>query len=125
MVNHQTSNKEHAMRFSPEHADILLECRRRTLALETDPEPPAWKTWEVDDWLEQAEHGPFFSIPSWFDTTADYMRMRYLRAIGDLEGAGLLVTYRRWGRKLTAFRLTDAGMKLAGELEVKAEVTTG
>lgn len=112
------------MRFSPEHAAVLLECRRRTLALETDPEPPAWKPWEVAAWLEQAEHGPFFSAPDWFDTNADHMRMRYLRAIADLDAAGLLVRYCRWGRKLTSIRLTADGMTLAAELETQAEVTT-
>lgn len=105
------------MRFSPEHAAVLLECRRRMRDLET-ADPPWWGRAE---WLEQAEHGPFFSVPDWFDTNADHMRMRYLRAIADLDAAGLLVRYCRWGRKLTSIRLTDEWMKLAGELEIQAE----
>ena len=113
------------MRFSPEHAAVLLECRRRMVALETDPEPAAWRTREVNAWLEQAEHGPFFSVPDWFDTNADHLRMRYLRVIADLDDAGLLVRYCRWGRNLTIICLTDEGMKLVADLETQAEAPTG
>ncbi len=111
--------------LKPEHAEILIECRRRMIALETDPNPSPWKTWEVSARLEQAKHGPFFSVPDWFKTKADHMRMRYLRAIADLEAAGLLVTYRRWERKLTAIRLTDVGLALSCELATQTETPVG
>jgi hypothetical protein len=53
------------------------------------------------------------------------MDMRYLRAITDLDDAGLLVRYCQWGRKLTNICLTDEGMKLAADLETQAEAPTG
>ncbi|MBM3996309.1 MAG: hypothetical protein FJ303_19475 [Planctomycetes bacterium] len=101
------------MHWKPEHAEILTECRRRMIALETAE--PEW--WEQADWLEQVEHGPTFSIPEWFGTNADYMRMRYLRALADLEAAGLLIRFCRYGRKLTHVELTAEGMKAAAEME--------
>jgi hypothetical protein len=76
-------------------------------------------------WLEQVEHGPTFSIPDWFNTTADHLRMRYLRAVADLEGTGLLVRYYRWGRKLTHIELTAAGLKAAAELDANATAPAG
>src|SRR5262249_25878155 len=86
--------------------------RRRMLALETAE--PEW--WERGAWLEQVEHGRALSIPDWFDTDADFMRMRYLRAVADLEAAGLLVRFCRWGRKLSHIELMAEGMKAAAEL---------
>lgn len=106
------------MRWKPEHAEILVECRRRMLALETAE--PKW--FEQADWLEQVEHGPAFSIPAWFGTEADYMRMRYLRAIVDLENGGLLVRYCRWGRKLSHIELTPEGMKAAAAVQRTGQI---
>jgi hypothetical protein len=50
-------------------------------------------------------------------------RMRYLRALANLEAAGLLVRYCRWGRKLSHIELTAEGMKASAKLNVQGTGT--
>ena len=79
------------MRFSPEHANVLVECRWRMLALETDPEPPAWNRWEVAAWLE-----------------ADPPK-RFSRLVDAALGRDAHLEYQRM-RRLHAYEITEAGL---------------
>jgi len=84
--------------------------------LTQQPRPREWEVWNIDAFDEQIEHGPRYGCGAWFDITADHERMRLRRAIVDLERGGLLVTWKRWGRRLSNIRLTGTGMAVAKEL---------
>lgn len=98
--------------MKPEHARLLLECSRRMCELASTPRPEDWQTWLVDEYDEQVEHGPRYGCGEWFGPHPEHQRMRYRRAIDELERGGLLITWRRWGRRLSNLRLTRKGKAL-------------
>ena len=109
-----------AEKLKREHAALLVECLRRTLALEKGP-PPAgfdgWFSWDRQKYLDQFDRGPAYSTEAWFGgLVTEAERMRSLRALRDLERAGLVRTWKRDGRRLTNVRLTDGGAELARRL---------
>jgi hypothetical protein len=71
----------------------------------------------IEDRLEELEHGPAFTVWGWFGMRRPHAKSRYLRAVYGMRATGLLVVRKRWGRKLSAIRLTAAGMAKANELE--------
>jgi DNA-binding transcriptional regulator YhcF (GntR family) len=74
--------------------------------------------------LEDSE----LSIVRWFaDAGPDAIRMRYARALRDLEAAGLIQSWRKWGTKISHLKLTAAGERVASELlseQMKESATT-
>ena len=107
MIKQQTSG------MKPEHLGVLVECYRRMRELADAPRPEGWQTWLVGDYDEQVEHGPKYACGGWFGPTPEHQRMRYRRAIDYLEQIGLLITWRRWGRRLSHIRLTKQGEVVA------------
>ena len=99
-----------------EHEKILIECFVRMRVLEKTPRPPDWKVWECDEYDELQVHGPAYAVGAWFPGVPNHERMRYRRAIDDLERAGLLFAFKRWGRRLSNVKLTEAGEKIARKL---------
>jgi hypothetical protein len=69
---------------------------------------------------------PRYAASNWFGSVAEYERMRFLRAIADLERGGLLETWKRCGRRLSNFKLSDAGTELVEKtfLKTEADVAT-
>lgn len=102
---------------------LLLETLARTEALETVEQPPRWAWWKWEPLEQQREHGPRFSGPSWFGSPAAKDRMRFLRALRELERAGLVQLHRPWGR-LVNVKLTDEGIQVSKQLkqEMQSEV---
>jgi hypothetical protein len=91
---------------------ILVELYARELEIAELPDPPAWKRWEVEPLQLDREFGPSYS-PTWFDdlTATNAGRQRFLRAIYDLEGRGLLEVIRSQRGRLERLRTTEAGRK--------------
>jgi hypothetical protein len=102
--------------MNDEHGEILVRCLQRMQALECAKRPPKWRALENEDFDEQLEHGPRYAAGSWFGQIQNHERQRLLRAISELERGGLLVTHRRWGRRLSHIRLTAEGEKIAQKL---------
>jgi hypothetical protein len=98
-----------------EHREVLVECLRREQELRETKAPPKWQTWAYDEHVEQLKYGPHFSSAAWFQTDLPHEQRRYLRAVRDLERAGLVETWSRWGRRLTGLKLTAEGRRLALE----------
>lgn len=83
-----------------------------------EPEPSAW--WLVMERAEQRAHGFPYKATSWFGSELpEHIRMRCRRAIDRLEANGLIVTWRKHGKRLTHLQLTAAGTQLAVELLAK------
>ena len=87
----QTSN------MKPEQVRLLLECARRMQELANTPRPEDWQVWLVYEYDEQIEHGPRYGCGEWFGPVPEHQRMRYRRAIDELERGGLLVTWFGFG----------------------------
>jgi hypothetical protein len=104
------------MNTKPEHVEILKECLRRMQEHAQTPRPPEWKWWERRPYDEITTHGPEYGCGEWFGNVPECQRMRYRRAIADLERGGLLVTWSRGGRRLSHIRLTPMGEKVAREV---------
>ena len=102
--------------MKPEHREVLIECLRRMREHAATPRPADWLVWSTERYDEQTEHGPKYGCGEWFGVTADHERMRLRRAIDDLELGGLLVTWRRWGRRLSHIKLTPQGEEIAQQL---------
>jgi hypothetical protein len=102
--------------MKPEHAQILVECRQRMDELSSTNRPPDWQVWATDEYDEQIEHGPRYGAGEWFGPLLDHERMRLRRAIDDLQRGGLLVTWRRYGRRLSNIKLTPKGREVAKQL---------
>ena len=102
--------------MKPEHKAILTECYRRMREHKQTPRPPKWRTWNRRPYDEVTAHGPEYGCGGWFGDVPEHQRMRYRRAIADLERGCLLVTWSRWGRRLSHIRLTPEGENVAREL---------
>lgn len=94
--------------------NILAELLRRTYEL-VECEMPL-NGWERHRYELEVEFGPEFSIVRWFDAGPDAVRMRYARALRDLEAAGLVQSWRKWGTKISHLKLTADGERVASEL---------
>jgi hypothetical protein len=94
--------------------------RQRDIALAPTPEP--WRWWEVAERAEQLAHGPAYRPSEWFGLmTPDRILKRCRRAIARLESAGLIVTWRKYGGRLSHLKVTPAGERLAQALIAKHE----
>ncbi len=95
--------------------NILTELLRRTYEL-VECESPM-NGWERHRYKLEVEFGPEFSIVRWFpEAGPDAVRMRYARALRDLEAAGLVQPWRKWGTKISHLKLTADGERIASEL---------
>ena len=103
------------MNIRLEHKEILTECENRMTQLTKQKQPPDWRCWEVEDYLTQREYGPKYGCGAWFGPMPERRRMRYRRAIDDLERDGLLKIWREFS-KLTSLKLTRKGRKMAKKL---------
>jgi hypothetical protein len=112
----QSQNMKRLNAMNDEHQEILMRCHLRMQALKCAKRPPSWRALENRDLDEQLEHGPEYAAGNWFGEIHNHERQRLLRAVSDLENGGLLVTYRRWGRRLSHIRLTAEGEKIAKKL---------
>jgi len=113
-----------------EHEAILVECYRRMQEHKRTPRPPEWRWWDREPYDEVTAHGPEYGCGEWFGDVPEHQRMRYRRAIADLERGGLLETWCRWGRRLSHIKLTATGREVAEGLagsatEVADMVATG
>lgn len=111
------------MILKPEHHQILTACRDQMRLLAASKPPAAWKKWEVAEREELLEYGPVYRPTEWFGDMSNAQRQALLRAIYDLEAAGLVAPWARRGGKLTNLKLTEAGERLAAGL-VDAEAQT-
>ena len=105
-----------------EQEAMLTEALRRQRRHAHAPRPPAWRWWDREPFDDVTRHGPEYRCGGWFGEVPEHQRMRYRRAIADLEREGLLSTWARWGRRLSHLRLTPAGERLARELLAAARL---
>ena len=110
--------------MKPEEQDLLIRCLELTNEFATYEKPAEWQTWVYDDWLAEATHGPRYLISAWFGPLRERDRVRYRRAIDNLEADGLMVTHRQWGTRLTHVKLTEAGKALAAQLTAPTEAAS-
>jgi hypothetical protein len=93
-----------------EAQQLLLECYRRMQEHKTTAPPPAWQEWNRERYDETTEFGPDYAFGNWFGSGhSEAIRMRFRRAINELANNGYLVTYSRWGERLTKVKLTPNG----------------
>jgi hypothetical protein len=98
------------------HRQLLVETFLRELLVAKLPPQVPGPTWDglaELDRLEQLEHGARYSAGEWFGDIPNHRRQAALRCIRELEAAGLLSTWARWGKRLSHLRLTPAGRVLA------------
>jgi hypothetical protein len=102
-------------------ATLLLEIAFRAEEARARPEPAAWRTWELDRWRADIELGPKYS-PSWLGSHAatEAGRVRALRCLHKLAGAGLVDLVKSEGGRLERVQLTPAGAAAVDEMQ-KAE----
>jgi hypothetical protein len=97
-----------------EHKALLLETLRRMDALAAFDPPTYWLPWDRERHEEQVAIGPRYGFSDWFGDQPNHVRQRFLRAIYDLQAAGLLVASCRYdGGKMSNVLLTAAGVALA------------
>jgi hypothetical protein len=99
-----------------EHKRILTECLQRMAEHAAAPRPGAWQTWSRETFDAETVHGPRYSSGEWFGPLKEHERMRYRRALADLERDGYLTTWCRWGRRLSHVKLTAEGERVARAL---------
>lgn len=89
---------------------VLLEVALQCGEAKQAPRPPAWQTLAVWEHEDAIEYGPRYT-PTWFGDMADTdaRRVRILRTIYRLAGAGLLAVVKGEGGRLQRVRLTEAG----------------
>lgn len=92
---------------------ILVECYRRMQEHTEMSRPPEWRWWDREPYDDITAHGPEYGCGAWFGDVPEHQRMRYRRAIADLERGGLLKTWCRWGRRLSHIKLTATGCDIA------------
>jgi hypothetical protein len=109
--------------MKPEHERLLLTVLARQQAHAETPRPPAWQGSSRDTHDELTAHGPHYAAGEWWGQIPEHQRMRYRRAIDDLERDGYLETWARWGRKLSNIKLTAEGEKAARRLLVGQQTT--
>jgi hypothetical protein len=102
-----------------EHVRLLVRCLELTLELAAN-EPPEWATWDYRPWREQRDFGPRYRIAGWFGPQRERDRVKFRRALDDLEDAGLVVLNRVEGIRLTNVALTAAGRQRAEQLTAEA-----
>ena len=107
---------ERTSNLRSEHIRVLVECLSRMDQLAQQHRPREWEVWAIDEYDEQIAFGPRYGCGAWFGVTADHKRMRLRRAICDLERGGLLVTWKRRGRRLTNIQLTELGKSVSSSL---------
>lgn len=112
------------MTFRRAHQMILFACHVRQMAMKGRHGPPKWRTWARQSWDFARLNGPKYEPSEWFPGIDTAGQKRLLRAIHDLEAAGLLVTAAEWER-LSHIRLTDAGAKEAERLLSKGKNHAG
>lgn len=114
-LSFERTNRKTTMKMKPEHLEIMRESLVRTMELEL-AEPRDW--YEQRAWLWQVEHGLAFRLAEWFGVSSDDAahRMRYGRALRELEDAGLVELYRPGIRTVRAVRLTAEGRAIAEAL---------
>jgi hypothetical protein len=104
--------------MKPEENQLLIECYRRTKSQKKTP-----LTWCRRNCDIVSRHGPKYDS-GWFgDNLHPTLQKRFRRAIGSLESAGLLVTWKEWGIKISHVKLTPEGEKLAAEILAQEETT--
>jgi hypothetical protein len=100
-----------------ESDEILTECRRRELMIDSGEVPPGWQTAFADDIAFEDENGPRWSANRWFGPNlSEARRQRYTRAVKSLADAGLLTTARQYGAATSHLKLTDRGRARAEQL---------
>lgn len=98
-------------------AIVLAELARREAEIAARPRPPAWKTWEARPDADDREYGPRYS-PTWFGDAAatEARRVRLLRTVYRLAGAGLVAVLKSEGGRLERIQLTPAGKQAVADL---------
>lgn len=96
---------------------VLVELARREAEIAARPRPPAWKTWEAGPDADDRDYGPRYS-PAWFGdtTTTEAGRVRLLRSLYRLAGAGLVAILKSEGGRLERIRLTPSGTRAVADL---------
>lgn len=113
------------MTARPEHLELLRAIAAAEAHHLATPRPEPWKTWETSPYDEATLHGPEYELRAWLGRDLlEHERKRFARALADLEAAGLVVTWRRWGRRLSHVKLTEAGKAAVAELEAPCDPTT-
>jgi hypothetical protein len=102
--------------MSKENEQILMGCWHHMCILEITERPDEWRTLELEAYELKIKHGPEYRPTWWFGKIENYERVRLRRAITHLENGGLLITWRRFGRRLSHVRLTKKGEKIAKKL---------
>lgn len=98
-------------------AEVLTELARREAEIASRPRPPAWRTWDVRADADDREFGPRYS-PAWFGDAAatEARRVRLLRTVYRLAGAGLVTVLKNEGGRLERIRLSAAGTRAVADL---------
>lgn len=99
--------------LKPEHHAILRECLRREREIAARPEPPEWKYWEYEPYLDDLAFGPKYAFGDWFGNHSNSVRQSYLRSVYELGERGFLEITRSGGGRLERVALTDEGRNLA------------
>jgi hypothetical protein len=99
---------------------LLNECLRREEALKATPPPDLWKWWVRERYDDEMEYGPVWAPSEWFGDglpLSDAQRMKFVRVLHELGGAGLLtVTRGPDGRRIAHVKLTDEGRRQAASM---------
>ncbi|MFO0791963.1 MAG: hypothetical protein U0805_21080 [Pirellulales bacterium] len=80
-----------------------------------------WGPHDREEWQADCQYGPLWAPSKWFrevDSNAEVVRLT--RVLKGLEAAGLVITFRRHGRKCTHVRLTNEGATVAQQLAADA-----
>ena len=105
-----------------EGSHVLVATYRRQLAIAAAAQPEPWRWWAVCEHVEQVTHGPAYRPAEWFGfLLPEHVRRRCRRAIDRLEAEGLIISWRKYGDRLTHLKLTPTGERLAIELLAKYE----
>lgn len=82
-----------------------------------------WTAHDREEWEADRRYGPLWSPSKWFsDVDSNAETVRLTRVLKGLEAAGLVITFRRDGRRNQHVRLTVEGERIAGAM--LAEIDT-
>jgi hypothetical protein len=98
---------------------VLLVALQKQEALAREKRPPRWRPFSTEMYEEGRAHGPEYKCSTWFGEVPEHERLRLLRGVEALEREGLLVTWRRFGRRLSRVKLTAQGLKVARGLRAQ------